>query len=362
MPGTPSSARGLEGTPELLRLMIERGASDLHLSAGSPPYLRVAGVLQPIEGRPTLSSEDTRRHVDGLLVGHPRERLVREQDVSFTLSVPGLARFRASVYSQRGALSLSIRVVPSTVPSLDTLGVPPAAAQLVRSRQGLVVVAGYPGSGRSTTLAALLDLVNTTSCRHVITIEDPIEFAHSSKQSLIEQREIGSDTPTYEQALGALLRQDCDVVMIDDLRDLAGIRAALTLAETGHLVLTAISAGSCAEAVRRIVDAFPLPQQPDARIQLALALEGMLGQTLVPRARGGRVLAVEVLLGTTAIRSIIREGAFPRLQATMQTGSQMGMQTLNQALGALVSEGVIGREEALVHSPIKEELAQFIRT
>jgi len=342
--------------------MIERGASDLHLSAGSPPYLRVAGVLQPVEGRPVLSSEDTRRHVDGLLVGHPRERLVREQDVSFTLNIPGLARFRASVYSQRGVLSLAVRVVPATVPSLETLGLPLAAAQLARARQGLVVVTGHPGSGRTTTLAALLDLVNTTSCRHAITIEDPIEFAHSSKQSLVEQREIGSDTPTYEQALGALLRQDCDVVMIDDLRDLPTIRAALTLAGTGHLVLTAISASSCAEAVSRIVDAFPPTQQPDARLRLSLALEGVLGQTLVSRERGGRVLAVEVLLGTAAIRSVIREGAFQRLHATMQAGPPTGMQTLNQALGALVSEGVIGREEAFSRSPIKEELAQFIRT
>jgi twitching motility protein PilT len=342
--------------------MIKRGASDLHLSAGSPPYLRVAGVLQRVEDRPTLSAEDTRRYVDGLLVGHPRERLVREKDVSFTLTVPGLARFRASVYSQRGALSLVVRVVPSTIPSLDALGLPPAAAPLIRSRQGLVVVAGYPGSGRSTTLAALLELINTTSCRHVITIEDPIEFAHSNKRSLIEQREIGSDTPSYEQALGALLRQDCDVVMIDDLRDQSSIRSALTLADTGHLVLATISASSCAEAVRRIVDAFPPTQQPDIRIQLSLVIEGVLSQTLVPKVDGGRVLAVEVLLGTTAIRSVIREGAFPRLHATMQTGTQVGMQTLNQALGALVSRGVIGREEAMTHSPIKEELAQFIRT
>jgi twitching motility protein PilT len=345
----------------LLRIMVERKASDLHLSSGMPPLIRLAGRLVPAGDFPKLSAAETREMALSLLNDDQRERFEQDQDIDFSFLSPGLARFRCCVYTQRGTLSIALRVVPVAIPPLDSLGLPPILPRLAQRPQGLVLVTGSTGSGKSTTLAAMIDLINSTSAKHIVTIEDPIEFVHEGKMSLIDQREISSDTPSFTRALRSVFRQDPDVVLIGEMRDLETIGTALTLAETGHLTLATLHTNSCAQTIHRIIDSFPASQQDQVRSQLSLVLEAVITQSLMPMIQGGRILACEVMIATPAIRNLIRDGRVHQIYASIQAGQTFGMRTMNQSLAELVSKKQVAKETALARSPMPEEMLTLIR-
>ncbi|HLB11854.1 MAG TPA: type IV pilus twitching motility protein PilT [Dehalococcoidia bacterium] len=344
---------------DLLRTMVEREASDLHIKAGSPPVLRVDGVLQPLDKHGFLPG-DMERFLARLTAESQREALRRELELDFAYSLPGVARFRVNVFFQRGSLGMAIRTVPLQIASIDDLGLPEACKDLALRQRGLVLVTGPTGSGKSTTLAAMVDYLNEQDCRHVVTIEDPVEFLHRDKQCIIAQRELGSDTHSFSAALRHALRQDPDVILVGEMRDLDTIATALTAAETGHLVLSTLHTTSAAQTMDRIVDVFPPHQQQQIRMQLSLVLEGILCQALLPRLGGGRIAAVEVLLVTPAVRNLIREGKVFQIPTIIQLSGQAGMQTLDQALAALVRNGLVSPEEAAIRAASAEELTKLI--
>lgn len=346
---------------DLLKLIVARGASDLHLSAGSVPHVRVDGQLVALTDYPVLSAPDTRRLAIDLLSAPEQSRILDQQgDLDFSFAVAGLSRFRCAIYTQRGALSLVIRPVPFTIPAFEELGLPEPLRDLAAQPRGLVLVTGPPGSGKSTTLAALVDLINQTTAKHIVTIEAAIEFIHRHRQSLVDQREVGSDTPSVGRALEAVVRHDPDVIVIGDLRGLETLRAAFRLADTGHLVLGALATPTAAQTILEIIDLFPVEQQKQARLELARVLEGIVSQVLVPRVGGGRALAVELVLAAPAIRTLIREDRLPQLEATIQASQAQGMRILNQSLAELVRRGEIAREDAFAGSPAPEELAVLL--
>ncbi|MBD7958082.1 type IV pilus twitching motility protein PilT [Microbacterium sp. Sa4CUA7] len=318
-------------------------ASDVHLTANHPPLMRVKGDLAPIPGytEPT-GTNWLERAVGGIMTDEQVADFRRAGEVDLALSVPQVARFRVNVFRQLGAVAVALRFIPDTALSLDQLGVPAIARDLVLKPRGLVLVTGPTGSGKSTTLAAMLDIVNQTLPAHIVTVEDPVEFQHTSKRSLIHQREIGSDTASFAEALRRVLRQDPDVILIGELRDPESISTALSAAETGHLVLSTLHTQSAAKSINRIVDAFPPDQQTQVRTQLGDTLQGIISQTLLPRAQDdGRVIATEVLVNTPAIANLIREGQVSQIYSMLQAGGGIGMHTLDQDLRRLVENGSI---------------------
>ncbi len=347
---------------QLLQTMIEKGASDLHLTTGAPPKIRINGKLMSVEG-PALSASDTKHLLYSVLTDAQKHRFEEENELDFSFGLKGLSRFRGNVFVQRGAVAGAIRTVPFEIKSFESLGLPPVASELSKKPRGLVLVTGPTGSGKSTTLAAMIDQINSTRQDHIITVEDPIEFLHPHKQCIVNQREVKSDTESFKKALKYILRQDPDVVLIGELRDLETIEAALTIAETGHLTLGTLHTNSSAQTVNRIIDVFPSAQQPQVRAQLSLVLEGVLSQQLIPKKSGqGRAMAMEVMVPTTAIRNLIREDKLHQIYSAMQTGQgQNGMQTMNQSLVQLFEKGEITLDDANARSSKPEELLAMIQ-
>ncbi len=332
---------------DLLRIMVEKGASDLHLKAGSPPMLRIDGELIPA-GYEMLTADALRRMAESILSDQQKAEFVAEKELDLAYSVPGLSRFRVNIYLQRGTWGAAIRVIPSRPFTIDELKLPPILKDFSVKPRGLILVTGPTGSGKSTTLAAMINHINENRRSHIVTIEDPIEFLHKDKLCLISQREVGEDTHSFSAALTRILRQDPDVVLIGEMRDLETIAVAITAAETGHLVLATLHTSGAATTIDRVVDVFPPHQQQQIRMQLSVTLEGILSQSLLQKSKGsGRVLAMEILAITPAVRNIIREGKTHQIPNLIQAGSQYGMISLDQSLKNLYQQGLITYEEAL---------------
>jgi len=345
---------------DLLRLTVAKGASDLHLKAGGVPVLRIDGELVP-QQMPEMTPEDMERLFEQATTDAQRISFAEGLELDFAYQADGIGRFRINAYLQGCTISLACRPIRMETPTIEELGLPEVCKSLVLKPRGLVVVTGPAGCGKSTTLAAMMNHLNHQARRKVITIEDPIEFVHQDKKCVFSQRELGGDTRSFANALKHALRQDPNVILVGEMRDLETMAAALTAAETGHLVLTTLHTPSAAQAIDRFIDIFPPHHQHQVRIQLSTALEGVLYQVLVPRSEGlGRVAAVEIMLATPAVRNLIREGKTYQLVNTIQTGSQFGMQTLDQALLALYRKGIISREQALALSVNVEELTGML--
>lgn len=347
---------------ELLRLMVERGASDMHLKVPSLPVMRIDGVLEPVAGLSAMTPESIQAVLEAITTTAQHEAFFRDLELDMAYSIPGLARFRVNAFFQRSSIALAFRLVHLQVLSLDALGLPDVCRSMVLRPRGLVLVTGPSGSGKSTTLAAMIDYLNECEMRHIITIEDPIEFLHRDKRSVIAQRELGSDTRSFANALRHILRQDPDVIMLGEMRDLETTAIAITAAETGHLVLGTMHTMGAAQTIDRIIDLFPSSQQAQVRAQLALVLEGVLSQQLLPRVGGGRVAAVEVMVTTPAIRNLLRDGKAHQVANMIQMGATLGMQTLDQALAKLVAQGTVALDEALTRAADPEELRRLLRS
>ncbi|MDT0164781.1 type IV pilus twitching motility protein PilT [Actinotalea sp. AC32] len=329
-----------------LKKMIEMGASDLHVTVGAPPNVRLDGRLQPLEGFPALVPDSVQRTLYSILTQKQREVFEANLELDFAYAVRGVARFRVNMYQQRDSLGAAFRVIPYEIKPLEALGVPPVVANFANLPRGLVLVTGPTGSGKSTTLASIIDLANRTRSDHIMTVEDPIEFLHRHKKSLINQREVGADTHSFANALKHVLRQDPDIILVGEMRDLETIHVALTAAETGHLVFATLHTQDAAQTIDRIIDVFPSHQQAQVRTQLATAIQGVVCQTLTKRADGpGRAVATEVMIATPAIRNLIREGKTHQIYSAMQAGAQMGMHTMDQHLAELVKIGRITYEQ-----------------
>jgi twitching motility protein PilT len=347
--------------PELLKAARDRGGSDLHLSVGAPPTIRIGGDLRWLD-LPVLRAEDTHALAVGALTAHQRAAFDDGAEVDLAFSMEGVGRCRCNVFRQKGSVGAVFRLIPDAIRSIEELGLPRVVGWLADRPRGLVLVTGPTGSGKSTTLAAIVDRNNTTRPLHIVTIEDPIEFVHGHRTALVSQRELRTDTKSFPQALRAVLREDPDVVLIGELRDLETMEAALTVAETGHLTLATLHTNSAAQTMTRLVDAFPAHQQPQVRTQLSLVLEGVVCQTLVrTRDEAGRVAALEILVATPAIRHLIREDKVHQIYGAMQAGQdRAGMQTMNQALAQLVEKRLVSRESALAASAHRDELAALL--
>lgn len=331
----------------LLKLMLDKGASDLHLKVPGPPVFRIDGELVWQENEPPIIPQDVRDVFEHIANQQQRDTFLAECELDFAYSIPGLARFRVSVMQQRGTMSLAFRMVPFEVPSIDELGLPPVCKELVLKRRGLILITGATGTGKSTTLAAMISYLNENCGLNIITIEDPIEFLFCDRKCLIRQRDLGDDTKSFPVALRHALRHDPDVIVVGEMRDLDTIRIAITAAETGHLVLGTLHTVDVTQTVDRIIDVFPPAQQQQIRIQLSQVIEAVLSQTLVACIGGGRTAALEIMIANSTIRKLIREERLLELSGNIAVSSQEGMQTLNKALADLVGRGVVAREEAL---------------
>lgn len=345
---------------QLLKMMIEQGASDLHLSTGSPPQIRVDGRMTVLDG-PKLSAAETKQLCYSVLTDAQKRRFEEENELDLSFGVKGLSRFRGNIFVQRGAVAGAFRAIPFEIRSFDELGLPSVVRGLSKKPRGLVLVTGPTGSGKSTTLAAIIDAINRERSEHIITIEDPIEYLHPHKKCLVNQREVGADTQSFKKALKYILRQDPDVVLLGELRDIETIEAALTIAETGHLCFATLHTNSCVQTMNRVIDVFPTTQQAQVRTQLSFVLEGVLSQTLMPRADGkGRCMALEVMVPNPAIRNLIREDKIHQIYSQMQIGQdKFGMQTLNQSLFMLAHSRQITQEDAMSRSHDLDELKQM---
>lgn len=346
---------------QLLQTMIEKGASDLHITSGTPPQIRVDGDLVPLN-HPPLAPAETKQLIYSILTDNQKHRFEEENELDLSFGLKGLSRFRANVFQQRGAVGAAIRVIPFRILSFEDLGLPPVVQELVKKPRGLILVTGPTGSGKSTTLASMIDRINSERHNHIITIEDPIEYLHPHKKSVVNQREVNQDTKSFKTALKYILRQDPDVVLIGEMRDLETVEAALTIAETGHLTFATLHTNSAAQTINRIIDVFPPHAQPQVRAQLSFVMEGVISQNLLPKATGqGRVLAMEIMVPNPAIRNLIREDKVHQIYSTMQTGqNQFGMQTMNQSLAELYLKRLISHEEAVGHSSYPDELISMI--
>ena len=346
---------------QLLKAMIEKGASDLHITTNSPPQLRIDGKLQPLQ-MPPLSPADTKQVCYSILTDSQKHRFEENNELDLSFGVRGLSRFRANIFMQRGAVAGAFRSIPYKVMTMEELGLPKAVLDITKKPRGLVLVTGPTGSGKSTTLASIIDRVNSERHDHIVTIEDPIEYLHPHKNCVVNQREVGADTKSFANALKYILRQDPDVVLIGEMRDLETIEAALTVAETGHLAFATLHTNSCVQTINRIVDVFPPYQQSQVRAQLSFVLEGVMCQSLLPRANGpGRALALELMIPNPAIRNLIREDKIHQIYSQMQIGQQkFGMQTMNQSLASLYQRRLITLEDAMARSHDQEELKTLI--
>jgi twitching motility protein PilT len=346
---------------QLLKAMIEKGASDLHITTGTSPQLRIDGKLHPLR-MPPLSPPETKQLCYSVLTDAQKHRFEENNELDLSFSVQKLSRFRANVFVQRGNVSGAFRAIPYTIPNVDDLGLPKIVSELSEKPRGLILVTGPTGSGKSTTLAAIINKINQERNEHIVTIEDPIEYLHPHKGCIVNQREVGADTESFKKALKYILRQDPDVVLIGEMRDLETIEAALTVAETGHLAFGTLHTNSALQTINRIVDVFPPYQQPQIRAQLSFVLEGVLCQALLPRANGpGRAMALEVMIPNAAIRNLIREDKVHQIYSSMQMGQEkFGMQTMNQSLASLHQRRMVSLEDAMGRSPDVEELRDLI--
>jgi twitching motility protein PilT len=345
---------------DLLLETLERGASDLHICAGVPPIIRLHGELLPLD-YPHLDPEDTQRLIYEILTPEQKEGFEKNKEYDLPYSIPGKARFRADIYYQRKSVSGAFRWIPIELRTLEELGLPRALEEFTKKPRGFVLVTGPTGSGKSTTLAALIDIINNSRSLHIITVEDPIEFLHRHKKSVVNQREVGSDTHSFKNALKYVLRQDPDVILIGEMRDVDTIGTALTAAETGHLVFSTLHTQDAPQTIDRIIDVFPPHQQEQIRVQLAGTLQGIISQQLLPHRDGkGRVPAVEVLICNSAVRNLIREGKPHQIYTIMQTSSNVGMQTMDQSLAELYKKGKITRETALSRAVDPENLKRLM--
>ncbi len=347
--------------PELLGKLLEANGSDLHLTAGTPPTVRVHGELERLEEYPPLTPRALQGMIYAILPQKMRERFEQELELDMSYSLPGRARFRVNVYMQRDAVGAVFRVIPFEIKGLDDLGLPPVAADLARFPRGFVVVTGPTGSGKSTTLAAMVDVVNRERAGHIMTVEDPIEFLHKHKACVVNQREIGADTHSFAAALKHVLRQDPDVILVGEMRDLETISTAITAAETGHLVFATLHTQDAPQTIDRIIDVFPPHQQQQTRVQLSTTLQGVITQQLVPTVDGkGRVVAAEVMIATPGIRNLIREGKVHQIYSAMQAGGRYGMQTMDMSLASHVKAGRVTQQMAFERCHDPEELQRLI--
>jgi twitching motility protein PilT len=346
---------------ELLKELIERGGSDLHITTNSPPQLRIDGTLISMD-LPPLTPIETRQLCYSVLNDNQKQKFEEENELDLSFGVKGLSRFRSNIFVQRGAVAGVFRTIPYKILTFEELGLPPVVSHLSEKPRGLVLVTGPTGSGKSTTLASIIDKINTERHDHIVTIEDPIEYLHPHKNCLVNQREVGADTKSFKHALKYVLRQDPDVVLVGEMRDLETIEAALTLAETGHLCFATLHTNSCVQTINRIIDVFPPYQQAQVRAQLSFVLEGVLSQTLIPKASGkGRALALEIMVPNPAIRNLIREDKLHQIYSQMQVGQdKFGMQTMNQSLFSLYQRRVISLDDAMGRSSEPDELKQML--
>jgi twitching motility protein PilT len=341
--------------------MAERNASDLHITSGAAPTLRVHGHLVPLE-YPPLTPDQTKALAYSLITTEQRERFEANHELDFSYGIPGLSRYRVNVYQQRGAVAIAIRSIPHQPKGFEELGLPADICNsLIQKHKGLILITGPTGHGKTTSMAAMIDRINRQRDVHIVTVEDPLEYLFTHEKALVNQREVGHDTHSFPAALKYVLRQDPDVVLIGEMRDLETIQAALTIAETGHLTFATLHTNSCAQSVDRIIDVFPPHQQSQVRAQLALVLEAVFNQLLIPRRDGrGRVLGMEILIATPAVRNLIREEKVHQIYSTMQAGQKFGMQTMNQTLANLYLRGLITRQEAISRSLYPDELLRQI--
>lgn len=345
---------------ELLKLSIQQKASDLHLTENSPPVLRIDGKLVFTEGK-TLTKEELKKSIYGILTDGQKEKFEHDRELDFSLALEGLERFRVNVHIQKGSVEAAFRRIPQFVPSLKDLGLPPAIMDFARKPSGLVLITGPTGSGKTTTLASMIDVINKERSCMIMCIEDPIEYVHKNKKAVIKQREVYSDTLSFAEALKRCLRQDPDVIVVGEMRDLETISTALTAAETGHLVLATLHTPDAPQTIERIIDVFPSHQQQQVRLQLSACLQGVASQILLPQASGeGRALASEVLVATPAVRNLIREKSVEQIPTAIQTGVQYGMHTMDMSLKLLFEEGIISYEDAIAQVKNKEEFEQLL--
>ncbi|MBZ5516351.1 MAG: type IV pilus twitching motility protein PilT [Acidobacteriia bacterium] len=347
---------------ELLKRMVDMGGSDLHITTNSPPRIRLHGALKPCEDLPVLGPADTKQLAYSILTDAQKHRFEENLELDFSFGIKNIARFRGNLFNQRGAVGGVFRVIPFEIKSFDQLGLPQVVRKLCEKPRGLILVTGPTGSGKSTTLATMLNLINESRYEHMITIEDPIEFIHPHKKCLVNQREVHADTHSFANSLRAALREDPDVVLIGEMRDLETIESALRIAETGHLTFGTLHTNSASSTINRIIDVFPSHQQSQIRAQLSLVLEGIMCQALLPRADGkGRAMAMEILVPNAAIRNLVREDKIHQIYSAMQSGQdKFGMQTFNQSLHSLYTQRIITLETALGRSSNPEELQDMI--
>ncbi len=346
---------------QLLKAMVDRGASDLHITTGSPPQLRIDGELVPLKMN-AMTPVETKQLCYSILTDAQKHKFEEENELDLSFGVKGLSRFRSNIFMQRGAVAGAFRTIPFKILTFAELGLPPIVQELSKRPRGLMLVTGPTGSGKSTTLASIIDKVNTDRHEHIMTIEDPIEYLHPHKNCLVNQREVGADTKSFKLALKYILRQDPDVVLVGEMRDLETIESALVIAETGHIAFATLHTNSAVQTINRILDVFPPYQQPQVRAQLSFVLEGIMSQSLLAKANGGgRVLALEVMIPNPAIRNLIREDKVHQIYSQMQVGqSKFGMQTFNQALASLLSRKTISMDEAFGRTNDPDELKNMI--
>jgi len=346
---------------QLLKAMVEKGASDLHITTGSPPQLRIDGQLVPLKTAP-LTPVETKQICYSILTDSQKHKFEEENELDLSFGVKGLSRYRANIFMQRGAVAGAFRSIPFKILSFQELGLPPVVTELTKKPRGLILVTGPTGSGKSTTLASIIDRINQERHEHIMTVEDPIEYLHPHKNCLVNQREIGADTRSFKTALKYILRQDPDVVLVGEMRDLETIEAALVIAETGHICFATLHTNGAVQTINRILDVFPPYQQPQVRAQLSFVLEGVLSQSLLARSGGpGRVLALEIMIPNPAIRNLIREDKVHQIYSSMQVGqTKFGMQTFNQSLASLLSRRLITQEEAFARCSDPDELKNIL--
>jgi twitching motility protein PilT len=348
---------------DLLKLLIDKGASDLHISTGSPPRIRIDGRLRPTDD-PPLTPAETKAICYSVLTDAQKHQFEEQNELDLSFGLKGLSRFRANIFMQRGAVAAAFRTIPFEIKSFDELGLPDIIRTFPKKPRGLILVTGPTGSGKSTTLATIIDTINRERDEHIITVEDPVEYLHTHRRCLVNQREVNSDTKSFKDALRYVLRQDPDIVLIGEMRDLETMEAALTVSETGHLTFATLHTNTAVQSINRIIDVFPAFQQEQVRVQLSFVLEGIISQQLIPKKSGiGRALAIEIMIPTPAIRNLIREEKIHQLYSNMQAGqAKMGMQTMNQSLYELYRKGDLSYETVISKTSVPDELIKMIES